>query len=660
MVNVAQGGRSLGLHLILATQRPSGVIKDNLRANTNLRIALRMADEADSTDILGSSDAAAFDASAPGRAAVKIGAARLVAFQSGYVGGHTPDVAPPAPIDIRELALAGGRAWERPVSEAEGLAAGPATSDLQRVVATIRSASEVAQVPTPRRPWLPELPSVIELADLETARLDSHLVFGLMDAPEDQSQPEVAFEPDRDGNLAVFGTGGSGKSTVLRSLAVAAGLAVRGGPVHVYGLDFGARGLQMLEPLPHVGSIVSGDDAERVARLMKFLRSEVDTRAARYASVQAANITEFRARSGEEGEPRIMLLLDGLAAFRQQYELGSAAGVFEQLAAIAADGRPVGIHVVLSADRGATVPSSLGSLVPRRLVLRAADDNDLALLGVPKDLFTLQSPPGRGFLDEREVQVAVLSGATSVAEQANAITRLAGAMERNARWEPAPAIRRLPTSVRLDELPVLTDEQVVIGLEDESLAPVGVASHGTFVVAGPPGSGRTTAVTSIVDAHRRARPELRVALFAPARSTLGGSRDWDIVVEDADEAATSAERLAAALATSTPGTWLVVIESPGDFLNGPADVPLQDLVKAARVSGQLVVAEGDTQSLGGSWGLVSAVRYSRRGIVLQPDQTDGDTLFRTPFPRVRRADFPQGRGLLVSEGRSARVQVALP
>jgi S-DNA-T family DNA segregation ATPase FtsK/SpoIIIE len=141
---------------------------------------------------------------------------------------------------------------------------------------------------------------------------------------------------------------------------------------------------------------------------------------------------------------------------------------------------------------------------------------------------------------------------------------------------------------------------------------------------------------------------------------LGGSRDWDIVVEDADEAATSAERLAAALATSTPGTWLVVIESPGDFLNGPADVPLQDLVKAARVSGQLVVAEGDTQSLGGSWGLVSAVRYSRRGIVLQPDQTDGDTLFRTPFPRVRRADFPQGRGLLVSEGRSARVQVALP
>src|SRR6202011_1578342 len=71
VVNVAQRGRSLGLHLILATQQPSGVIKDNLRANTNLRLALRMADEADSIDVLGSPQAAHFDAVLPGRAAGK-------------------------------------------------------------------------------------------------------------------------------------------------------------------------------------------------------------------------------------------------------------------------------------------------------------------------------------------------------------------------------------------------------------------------------------------------------------------------------------------------------------------------------------------------------------------------------------------------------------
>ena len=73
VVNVAQRGRSLGLHLVLATQRPAGVIKDNLRANTNLRLALRMADEADSADVLGSAEAAHFDPALPGRAVSKTG-----------------------------------------------------------------------------------------------------------------------------------------------------------------------------------------------------------------------------------------------------------------------------------------------------------------------------------------------------------------------------------------------------------------------------------------------------------------------------------------------------------------------------------------------------------------------------------------------------------
>ncbi len=75
VVNIAQRGRSLGLHLVLATQRPAGVIKDNLRANTNLRVALRMADEDDSDDVVGSKAAAAFDPAIPGRAIAKTGQA---------------------------------------------------------------------------------------------------------------------------------------------------------------------------------------------------------------------------------------------------------------------------------------------------------------------------------------------------------------------------------------------------------------------------------------------------------------------------------------------------------------------------------------------------------------------------------------------------------
>ena len=110
--------------------------------------------------------------------------------------------------------------------------------------------------------------AVYELADLPTKRRDDELVFGIGDDPDSQTQPAISFRPDIEGNLAVYGTSGAGKSAFLRTVAIAAGFTVRGGPCHVYGLDFGNRGLAMLEPLPHVGGIITASDHERVVRLL--------------------------------------------------------------------------------------------------------------------------------------------------------------------------------------------------------------------------------------------------------------------------------------------------------------------------------------------------------------------------------------------------------
>lgn len=658
VVNVAQRGRSLGLHLILATQRPAGVIKDNLRANTNLRIALRMADEADSEDILGTAAAAGFDQDTPGRAAVKTGPAQLVPFQAAYVGGRSGTVAAAPAVTIREISSTAPVPWEDPVRSESPAHDGP--TDLQRLVATIQSAATEARIADVRKPWLPELPDVIDLTSLSTERDDSRLVFGLQDVPENQKQPAIAFEPDRDGNFVIFGATGSGKSTVLRTLAQAAAFTVRGGPVHVYGLDFGARGLHMLEQLPHVGSVVSGDDTERVTRLIKTVRQTVEERALRYASVQASTIDEYRSRAAAPGEPRILLLLDGLSAFRQAHELGSSGGLFELLLAIASEGRPVGVHVVLTADRASALPSSLGSLVPRRLALRLADDNDTALLGIPKDLFSLESPPGRGFLDGHEVQVAVLGGDRSVAAQSRAGERLAAAVRRNTSWPGAAPIRSMPDSVTLDELPLDVGGLAAWGIEEESLGPIGIPGDGTFIVSGPPGSGRTSTVAAFVRATQRLKPGVRPVLLSPMRTSLADLVQWEEAALDLDSVERLATDLGQRLPQSSADSWLIVIESIGDFLNGPAEYQLTDLAKAARTSGNLLLAEGDTQSLSGSWSLLQAVKFSRRGIVLQPDQMDGDMLLQTSFPRLKRSDFPPGRGIQVRDGRWARVQVARP
>jgi S-DNA-T family DNA segregation ATPase FtsK/SpoIIIE len=660
VVNVAQRGRSLGLHLILATQRPAGVIKDNLRANTNLRVALRMADEEDSKDVVGTPVAGTFDPEAPGRGLAKTGPGRLAMFQSGYVGGWTSDAPPPPRIAVTTLTFGTPVEWEEPADLPSEPEVDPGPPDIQRIVANLRRAAESAGLESPRRPWLPELAHVYDLASLPLPRRDSELVFGVVDRPEEQRQGTVAFRPDQDGNMAVFGTGGSGKSALLRTIGISAGLTARGGPCFVYGLDFGARGLTMLESLPHVGSIIGADDVERTSRLLSQLRDTIDERAVRYAAVNAGTIQEYRRLADRPDEPRVLLLIDGFAAFRSAYEVGHSSRVFDLLSSIAGDGRPVGVHVVLSADRLGSLPASLSGSVQRKLALRLSNEMDEAMLGVPRDGFGTAVPAGRGFLDGMELQVAVLSGSEDVAAQAQAVERLAESMRRADAVE-APPIERLPERVRLDDLPALADGRPAFAVADDTLAEHGFEPSGMLLVAGPSGSGRSTAVASMVAALRRTRPELGFVYFGHRRSPLS-TQSWHRRAVGTAEAAAMAAELTEKWADGgdDADSSVVVIDGLGEFLNSDADYPLQDLLKVCRAQGVFVIADGETSDVAGSWPLLQVVKGARHGLVLQPDQTDGDALFRTSFPRMSRSDFPVGRGMYVRGGRATRVQVAMP
>ena len=272
VVDIAQRGRSLGIHLIMATQRPAGVIKDNLRANTNLRVALRMADESDSRDVVGDGIAGTFDPSIPGRGIAKTGPGRLVPFQSAYSGGWTTNEEAKAEVRVAELRFGSLTLWEadaEPESDSHEHDLGP--NDQKRLVRSFIAAASEARIPSPRRPWLDDLASTVDIEDLPVGG-DSAITLGLADVPERQLQEAVAFLPDRDGAMLVYGTSGSGKSTALRTIAISAGMRPELGSTEVYGLDFGSGALRSLEALPHVGSIIAGDDAERVQRLLRTLQ----------------------------------------------------------------------------------------------------------------------------------------------------------------------------------------------------------------------------------------------------------------------------------------------------------------------------------------------------------------------------------------------------
>jgi len=662
VVNVAQRGRSLGLHLILATQRPTGVIKGNLRANTNLRVALRMADEDDSTDVVGTSLAATFDPAVPGRAIAKTGPGRLTMFQTGYVGGVTLSTDHKIEVRVHDLVFGQGTEWEF-ASDSEELTpmVEEVAPDIHRLVESISRASAAVGIQEPRRPWLPELAEVYDLAGLPTDRTDSKLVFGVVDHPDDQAQGVISFDPDIDGSMVIYGSGGSGKSTALRSIASAAGLTARGGPCHVYGLDFGSRGLSMLEVLPHVGSVISGDDFERTARLLRQLKATLEERAVRYSKVSAATIEAYRKLAAQPDEPRILLLLDGIGAFRSAYETGINAWMLDTLHTLSGDGRPLGIHVVATADRVGAVPSSLASVLQKRLALRLSGEMDLVLAGVPKGGFGDSVPAGRGFMENQEIQVAVFGGIPDSVSQSRAIDQLAGSMRR-AGVSDAPVIARLPEKVHLSEITNSQSEGPIFAVADESLSPIWFDPSGLFVVAGPTGSGRTTALRTMVASLRQFDPEASFAYLGVARSPLATDPGWVESALGPDDCAVLAERLADELRSGkySASRLVVVLDGIGEFLNSTADYALQELLKLCRTQGVFVLVDGETGDLAGSWPLLQAVRASRYGLVLQPDQVDGDMLFRVQFGRMSRADFPAGRGMFVRQGRAQRVQVALP
>lgn len=660
VVDIAQRGRSLGIHLIMATQRPAGVIKDNLRANTNLRVALRMADESDSKDVVDDPVAATFPATIPGRGIAKTGPGRLTPFQSAYAGGWTrDDEVVTAEVKAAELRFGSTVQWEPerpPESDSHEGDLGP--NDQKRVVTTLIRASDAAQLPPPRRPWLDDLSTVVDLRDLP-GEGDGQILLGLADVPERQQQNATYFVPDRDGSLLVFGTSGSGKSTLLKTVATAAGMRPDLGTTQVYGLDFASSALGAIERLPQVGSIIDGDDAERVQRLLRTLGREMDERAEAFAAASAANLTEYR-ELVDATMPRIILLIDNYPEFKKEWEISSARAPFYQVfMRMLGEGRPLGVHAVITADRSGAVPTAVAANISRRVVLRLADVNQYTLLGAPKDVLDDQSGPGRAVVDKHEVQVAVLGGTANVADQSKALDDLTkDLLERGV--PEVPEVGSLPRRFDCAELPDQVGGLPVFGIAEDTLAPRGFDPAGSFVVTGPPQSGKTNALRALVMAVERYDPDVKLFHFGSRRAQLGDFRDWVRSATRPDDEKELAAELAEIVAEeSTSDRLMIVVEDVPHLADGAADRAMRALLGAIADSDHMLVGEADVSRAGSSSGVLGAWKSSRQGIALKPDAHDGDTLFKVPFGRVKRTDFPEGRGIFVQAGRAVTMQMPM-
>lgn len=658
VVDVAQRGRSLGLHLILATQRPAGVIKDNLRANTNLRVALRMADVDDSQDVLGDRMAAHFPQSSPGRGAVKTGPGRISVFQSAYPGARTSPEVKTINVEVEDLGFGRGRQWQLAKRPTVG---NEVDTDIDRVVATVCRAAEAAQIPTPRRPWLPELAQTYNIRSLRQ-RSDAELLLGVIDLPEQQAQVPEYFLPDKEGNIAYYGASGSGKTTALRSLAIAAAITPSGGPVHVYGLDFAGGGLDMLKAMPHVGDIVPGDDEERLVRLLTMLSSLVEERAARYSAVHAGDIVAYRRIAQAPQEPRVLLLIDSVGVFVEEYQSATRhLPTWNKFQQILLDGRAVGVHVAVTADRSQAVPSSIASNFQRKVILRLTDEDAYLLLGLPKDVLTPTSVPGRAMQLGRPdlMQLAILGDNINALAQARLMEQLGAFMAEQGRVKPAQ-IGTLPTQIPGVGFPASVDDMPVVGMEAENLAPLPFRAAGTLSVGGGPQSGRSTALAWMVYSLRLTCRNTRFLHISSGRSALARGSLWTGTAVGADAAEEMLDKHAALFEaeapTNGPGVVLI-IENVGDFAYTTAELKILDAIARAKANGHLVIAEADLAGWGRGGQISMSLRASRAGLVLCPSLGDGENIVGVALPSLRGREVVPGRGFFVQGGRVDKVQV---
>ncbi|WP_113834686.1 FtsK/SpoIIIE domain-containing protein [Blastococcus sp. TF02-9] len=679
LVNIAQRGRSLGIHLILATQRPSGVVSPEIRANTNLRIALRVTDGADSTDVLDAADAARIPKSAPGRGYARLGSGGLVPFQAGRIGGRRPGArpvaaAPPfvAPLSWHQIGYA---APARPASLAA--ASDVEVTDLSVLVEAVRGAARTESVPAQRSPWLEALPERLLIADVGTpaagAASAARLPFGLQDLPALQERRPATFDPAADGHLLVIGSPKSGRSQVLRTLAGAVGSRCSAADVHLYGLDCGNGALLPLTDLPQCGAVVTRTQTERAVRLLDRLARELERRQQVLADGGFADISEQRRTVPADGRlPHVLLLLDRWEGFTPTLGEVDGGRLTDVIMAIVREGASVGISAVITGDRSLGT-SRLASLTDNKLVLRLADRGDYPLIGVSAKQVPDVLPPGRAITVDGavETQVALLAEDASGQGQAAALTEIGKAAHVRDALVPRSArpfrVDVLPARIAFEDAwelrpPGAGPQFALVGVGGDELTGVGpdlARSGPAFVVAGPGRSGKSTLLA--VMAESLLRQGTAVVVGAPKPSPLRELAGRPGVLGVVTDASAPADEWRALL-TADPDRPLVVLLDDGDVLRDcPASELFRDVLKGAAGPGRSLVLAGNADSIcTGLSGWQVEARKSRQGVLLSPQgSTDGDLIgVRIPRSAVGQPVQP-GRGLL-HLGDSALLTVAVP
>jgi S-DNA-T family DNA segregation ATPase FtsK/SpoIIIE len=434
LVRVVKQGRSLGVHLLVASQQPAKAVTDDIRTQLKFFVALRLGSSEDSREMLGNADAAFLPTDVPGRAYFRVGA-DVTLFQSALVVGpyRSTKAAQSEEDDIIFHGPGNVRAPAPPKAPAKDA---QKTTDMDVLVRALRQAGadlfkqEREQSGWEPRPiWQPPLPARLSLGELrphdarqlqqEPERLwqpppqrDAWLqpAIGRLDIPQESRQEPLRIDL-ADGHLAVIGASGSGKTMLLRTLLIELALTHAPQDVWCYVIDAGGQGLSLLSGLPQIGGLIQAREREHVRRLLTMIDREIRRRQALFRDRGASDLRAYRQY---ERLPAWVVVIDKLALLREEFrDKHGYETITEDLIRLARVARAYGVHFVITADSTRDFGHQLLALFDTRIALRLPELQDYSdVLG---SRVTSQIPttvPGRGLwvhpeLGALDVQIAL-------------------------------------------------------------------------------------------------------------------------------------------------------------------------------------------------------------------------------------------------------------
>lgn len=690
LVNIAQRGRSLGIHLLLATQRPGGVVSPEIRANTNLRIALRMTDAAESQDVIDAKDAALISKSTPGRAVVRLGSNSLVPFQSARVGGRyvnpsksKGEEVAQAPF-VRSVAFAklGSPVPQRPqTKKSKG---DVNVTDLKMLVDAINEVARREHIPEQRQPWLPALPENIDLKHVKqldragTVANPSHAVipFALGDYPQSQQQLAVTIDTARFGNMFIVGTSRAGKSTTLKTIAYEGAMVYSPRDLHIYCIDAGSGAIAPLGALPNVGVVALRSETQKIERLIGKLEAEAKGRAGLLSRDGYSSIDEYNgsATAAREGRlPHIVVMLDSWDGFTSVFQSYDGGSLIDRLQILMREGPSCGIHFIITGDHS-LLGGRMSVLADSKVLLRLVDSSDYMEVGMPSREVPEKIADGRGYRSEdgAEIQIAQIREGVSGQEESELI-RAAGAKLMRERDNDLPrcvmpfSIEQLPDEVTLTSIAEDIrangnspgDDMIVLGVGGEDNEPITFDTTSMLMlpVFGTSRSGKTTSLITI--ANSAIAVGYHVIIAAPKNNALRGfaGRPGVARMFTSPEEMTQ-EALSAFL--DDPKA-LYVFDDCQLLKDIPASSWLLSLLGADNTDQATFVVAGDAGEFPSGFGSWAARAKSiRQGILLNPDELIYQDLINIRMRRAQiTADMPAGRGYLHIGQLNVTIQMAV-